>query len=120
MFIVGDFLLALFSAFGLLALVWLLFGRLLTPNSRFDPVTVAVICVKDDGEGLEMAIRHLRWLKKTGLAGFSIRIMDAGLSDVGLARAADLCARYPSLILCSEKDCTDYKDFTEAAHKDAT
>lgn len=114
MSIFADFFLALFSTFGLLALIWLCFGRLLAPDSRSAPHMVAILVGKGDGEGLEIAVRHLRWLQRSGFTRFAIRIMDDGLSESGLERVAVLCTQNPSLILCSAKD------FTEAIHKDAT
>ena len=68
--------LGLLAAFGLLALCWLLLGRLLLPI----PLNLTVsLTGHGDGEGLEQGVRALHWLRRTGLWQGDIRIVDGGL-----------------------------------------
>lgn len=79
--------LGLLAAFGLLALCWLLLGRLLLPV----PLDLTVsLTGHGDGEGLEQGVRALHWLRRTGLWRGDIRIVDRGLSPRGLAVARRL------------------------------
>lgn len=79
--------LGLLAAFGLLALCWLLLGRLLLPV----PLDLTVsLTGHGDGEGLEHGVRALHWLRRTGLWRGDIRILDGGLSPRGLAVARRL------------------------------
>lgn len=81
----------LLAAFGLLALCWLLLGRLLLPV----PLDLTVsLTGYGDGEGLEQGVRALHWLRRTGLWRGDIRIVDGGLSPRGLAVARQLVEDY--------------------------
>lgn len=83
--------LGLLAAFGLLALCWLLLGRLLLPV----PLNLTVsLTGHGDGEGLEQGVRALHWLRRTGLWRGDIRIVDGGLSPRGLAVARQLVEDY--------------------------
>lgn len=83
--------LGLLAAFGLLALCWLLLGRLLLPV----PLDLTVsLTGHGDGEGLEQGVRALHWLRRTGLWRGDIRIVDEGLSPRGLAVARQLVEDY--------------------------
>ena len=83
--------LGLLAAFGLLALCWLLLGRLLLPI----PLNLTVsLTGHGDGEGLEQGVRALHWLRRTGLWRGDIRIVDGGLSPRGLAVARQLVEDY--------------------------
>ena len=83
--------LGLLAAFGLLALCWLLLGRLLLPV----PLDLTVsLTGYGDGEGLEQGVRALHWLRRTGLWRGDIRIVDGGLSPRGLAVARQLVEDY--------------------------
>lgn len=83
--------LGLLAAFGLLALCWLLLGRLLLPV----PLDLTVsLTGHGDGEGLEQGVRALHWLRRTGLWRGDIRIVDGGLSPRGLAVARQLVEDY--------------------------
>lgn len=83
--------LGLLAAFGLLALCWLLLGRLLLPV----PLDLTVsLTGHGDGEGLEQGVRALHWLRRTGLWRGDIRIVDGGLSPRGLVVARQLVEDY--------------------------
>ena len=83
--------LGLLAAFGLLALCWLLLGRLLLPI----PLNLTVsLTGHGDGEGLEQGVRALHWLRRTGLWRGKIVIRDGGMSPQGLAVARRLVEDY--------------------------
>lgn len=95
-----DILLALLAAFGLLSLMWLLFGRLLCPAGRRKGGLFAVLPVRGDAVGLEYDLAGLRWLRGSGLVRFTVVVADAGLSERGRAVAETLAGREPELLLC--------------------
>lgn len=79
--------LGLLAAFGLLALGWLLMGRILLPI----PLDLTVsLTGYGDGEGLEQGVRALHWLRRTGLWRGHILIRDGGMSPLGLEVARKL------------------------------
>ena len=95
--------LGLLAAFGLLALCWLLLGRLLLPI----PLNLTVsLTGHGDGEGLEQTLRHLRWLQGEKLAPFTPLVVDAGLSPQGLALVQALQRRDPTLLFCPAEEAT--------------
>lgn len=97
-----DIILALLAAAGLLALSWLLFGRLLAPVGRRREMPVfAVLPAWGDGSHLEYDLAGLRWLRGGNLAKFTVILADAGLSETGRAAAAALMEQEPSLLFCS-------------------
>ena len=100
-----DILLA-FVGSALLVLLghWLLL-RLAAPAQGGTPV-FAVIPAAGDGEGLEQALRHLRWLQGEKLAPFTPLVVDAGLSPQGLARVRSLQRRDPALLFCPAEEAT--------------
>lgn len=84
-------ILGLLAAFGVLALCWLLLGRLLLPV----PLPIAITLVGDgDGEGLEQGVKALHWLRRAGLWRGEICIVDGGMSPQGLAVARRLVEDY--------------------------
>ena len=87
-----EILLALLAAAGLLAMGWILFGKLVTPAGIHTRV-YAVIPASGGGEGLEQAVEGLLWLRGGELARFSIVIADCGLNPQGRAAAAALSLR---------------------------
>ena len=96
-----ELLLSLLCAAGLMAIGWVLFGRLVTPvGGRSGGPVCAVIPAAGSGETLEHDIRGLRWLQGGNLADFTIIIADAGLDSGGRAAAAALMTRYPRLVYC--------------------
>lgn len=93
-------LLALLAAAGLLALGWVLFGRLVTPvGGRGGPV-YAVVPAHGPGEHLEQDVKGLLWLRGGELARFTIVIADNGLDSQGRAVAAALLADSTGLVVC--------------------
>lgn len=93
--------LSLLAAVGLLALGWILFGRLLTPvGGGSGAPAYVVLPARGDGAGLEQAVDGLLWLQGGQLARFTIVLADAGLNDEGRAAAAALLAGRRGLALC--------------------
>lgn len=93
-------LLALLAAVGLLALGWVLFGRLVTPVGRDSGPVYAVVPAQDKGEHLEQDVKGLLWLRGGELARFTIVIADNGLDPEGRAVAAALLADSTGLVIC--------------------
>jgi hypothetical protein len=96
MSLVLDFCMAFFAAMGFLALLWLAFGRLLTPPPGTASAFV-LLPARDDGEDLELAISHLIWLQGGRITRFSIVLVDLGLTEQGRARVLALMEREPGL-----------------------
>ena len=94
-------IIALLSAAGLLALGWVLFGRLLSPvgGGAGGPV-YAVVPASGDAGTLEHDVNGLLWLRGGELARFTIVIADGGLDGTGRAVAAALLARGQGIVLC--------------------
>ncbi len=97
----------LLAAVGLLALGWMLFGRLVAPVGGGCPV-YAVVPARGDGAGLEHAVDGLLWLRGGELARFTIVIADGGLDAEGRAVASALLARGQGLVVCPEERLGEY------------
>lgn len=107
--ILFDVVFALLAAAGLLALGWLLFGRILTPVGGGDGGAVyAVVPAAGDGATLEHDVTGLLWLRGGDLARFTVVIADSGLDDAGRAVAAALLAQNTGLALCPLDRLGDY------------
>lgn len=102
-----EVLFALLAATGLLALVWLAFGRLLGPVGKVGR-SVAVVPASGDGESLEQEVRGLLWLKSGNMAKFTVVIADCGLSDRGRTLAALLLEWEPTLVFCKAEELGKY------------
>ncbi|MEG1858340.1 MAG: hypothetical protein RR216_06330 [Pseudoflavonifractor sp.] len=96
-----EIIVSLLAATGLLALVWLLFGRLLAPIGTH---ICAVLPARGGGETLEHDVAGLLWLRGGGLAQARIIIADCGLDPQGRKIAEVLAARDPDLLLCLPRD----------------
>lgn len=94
-----EIIVAFLAAGGLLALCWGLFGRLLTPVTGERVWAVVRAC--GGAESLEQDVAGLLWLRKTGLAGFGVVIVDDGLNEEGRAVASALLNREVGLRLCA-------------------
>ena len=113
-----EVILALLAAVGLLALGWLLFGKLLTPVGGSSEGTVyAVVSACGDGANLERDVTGLLWLRGGELARFSIVIADGGLNDVGKAAVSALVERKPGVEICPLERLPEYIAFDKSAEK---
>lgn len=92
--------LSLLAAAGLLALGWVLFGKLVTPVGGQGGPVYAVVPASGDGEHLEQDVKGLLWLRGGDLARFTIVIADGGLSPAGRAAAAALLKSATGVVLC--------------------
>ena len=99
---IGRAVLALLAAAGLLALGWLLLGAAVAPVGRGS--VYAVVPAGGDGEHLEQDLAGLRWLRKGGMARFTVVIADCGLSGQGRRLAELLAGRDRGVILCAIDD----------------
>lgn len=95
-----EAVLSLLAAAGLIALGWMLFGRLLTPVGGGGERVYAVVPAQGAGDGLERAVDGLLWLRGGDLARFTIVIADNGLDETGQAVACALLRREQGLVLC--------------------
>ncbi len=101
MWIGVEILAAVTAAAGLLALGWMLLGRLFLPAGAADTV-LAVVRATGDAQTLEQDVRSLLWLKRSGMAGFTVVVADCGLTDRGRALAGLLEQREGELLFCPE------------------
>ena len=83
--VVVQVLLALLAAWGLVALGWLLLGKLLTPDLGDCPV-YAVVPADGDGAGLEHTVKGLLWLRGNDWTRCTIVIADGGLDPAAQYR----------------------------------
>lgn len=98
-----ELLLTLLAAAGLLALGWVLFGKLVAPVGSLETPVYAVLPASGGGEGLEHAVQGLLWLRGGQLAQCTIVIADGGLDKSGRAVAAALCGQGQA-VLCPIED----------------
>lgn len=100
-----EAVIALLAAAGLLALGWMLFGRLLAPvGGKGGGRVFAVLPVKGAGETLEHDVTGLLWLRGGGMARFTVLIADAGLDEEGRKLAGLLAQRENGVELCSVEE----------------
>lgn len=97
---IGEIIVSLLAAGGLLAVCWLMFGHMLVPVGNGGTPVYAVIPALGGGEELEHAVSGLLWLRSGDLARFTIVVADFGLDESGLAVAQALLRREPDLIYC--------------------
>ncbi len=102
LFVIGKTVLALLAAAGLLAIGWLLLGAMVAPVGRGS--VYAVVPASGDGDRLEQDLAGLRWLRKGGMARFTVVIADCGLSEQGRRLATLLAGRDGGTILCAIED----------------
>lgn len=86
------FLLAFFTAAGIVLILWCLLGILLIPVFGDDMVTLCM--AEGDGEDLEQKVRGYGWLRDGRLTGGRLVILNCGLSETGLKRVNCLCSQY--------------------------
>lgn len=107
MHVVVQVLLALLAAWGLVALGWLLLGKLLTPDLGDYPV-YAVVPADGDGAGLEHTVKGLLWLRGNDWTRCTIVIADGGLDPAGRAAATALMGRATGVVLCPTERLGEY------------
>lgn len=103
-----EIVMALLAAFGMLALGWLLFGRLLVPLGVDIPICV-IVPTRGDGAGLEQSVNGLLWLAAGKMPGARIMIVNMGLTSAGEKRA-QLLARRSGVELCRPEELAGWLD----------
>ncbi len=98
--------LSLLAVLGLMSLLWLCLGHLLTPAGGCR--VLAVLPGRGDGEDLEQAVKGLLWLREGGLLEGRVLIADCGLDPAGKAIAMALCAQEPGVGLCTADELKHY------------
>lgn len=94
---VWEILLALFSVIGVASCIRFVAGLLLYPVRG----ALIFLPARGDGRDLEHQLKGVRALSSDGkLEGETVFLTDMGLDDQGLAAAAQLCRKYPSLRFC--------------------
>ncbi len=97
-------LIAVLAAVGLCTLLWLIFGGLLLPVGSDGTLRVYVLATGSAGN-VEQILRGLCWLKRTGILGGKINILDAGLNGAGRAQVRYLIEkRYKNVHLLTVRD----------------
>lgn len=94
--------LTFFSVFGLIMLIWVLFGRMLRPISSRG------ICIllpgQGGGEGLEGMLRGVIWLRSLGLLCCPVIIADMGLEQEGKVLAEQLTRQWSQVYWCPAEE----------------
>jgi hypothetical protein len=87
-----EIFVALFASLGFFSLMWILFGKLVAPDSRNAPMAFVVLGF-DEGENLEHTINSLKWVRDSGTSSFAIVIADVSLNEDGRQVALRLTER---------------------------
>jgi hypothetical protein len=79
--VAGWIILSVLAAFGVLCVIWALFGFLL-PGQR----GAVLVCLCRPGNKEEVIIRHYGWLRDLGLSKAPLLLVDGGLTEEERAR----------------------------------
>lgn len=90
MALLWELLGTLLAAFGLLCVLWLIYGHMLLPVGQGKTQTTALVRSAGTGADLEHTVAALRWLRRCGLWRGIIVIRDCGLTPEGRALAMSL------------------------------
>lgn len=101
-----EIALAALAVLGLLSLIWMVSGWLLTPIGGRS-VTTLIPC-SGDGEELEQAVNGLVWLRDGGFLRGKVILADCGLTDFGKAVAETLVLREAGVELCAADKLPQY------------
>ncbi|MEG0756079.1 MAG: hypothetical protein RR450_06760 [Oscillospiraceae bacterium] len=91
MAIFSEIFMALLAAFGILALLWNLWGRLLRPDLA--EKQYLLLPVTGAGETLEETLRYYGWHCRSGLLHCEIIVTDMGLTAAGQEFCRGVCRR---------------------------
>lgn len=97
MLTIVELLLAFFATVGILSLLWLLYGQLLTPTQPQGKPPFLLLRAEGDAAGLEQSLRQLRWLRGGRLLSLRPVLLDCGLTELGRARVCLLLEEEPCL-----------------------
>ena len=101
-----EIILAVLCAALLLTLNRKLLFRLIHPSQKGTNPVFAVVPAAGDGDGLEHTLRHLLWLQEEKLSAFTILVVDAGLTPMGLDTVRALLRKEPTLLFCPAEEAT--------------
>ena len=101
-----EIILAVLCAALLLTLNRKLLFRLIRPSQKGTTPVFAVVPAAGDGDGLEHTLRHLLWLQEEKLSAFTILLVDAGLTTMGLDTVRALLRKEPTLLFCPAEEAT--------------
>ena len=106
MTLAAEIILAVLCAALLLTLNRKLLFLLIHPSQKGTTPVFAVVPANRDGEGLEHTLRHLLWLQEEKLSAFTILVVDAGLTPMGLDTVRALLRKEPTLLFCPAEEAT--------------
>lgn len=92
-----DILIALFAAIGILAALWLVIGKLLTPASPTPSGLFQVLPASGDGCRLEGQVRGILWQNCCQGLSCPLIVADCGLDEEGQQAARCLARRWPEV-----------------------
>ena len=107
-----EVLLGVFSALGVLVVLWCLALLLLSPLSGRG--MIAVWRLQSPGSELEFRVRCCVLLQKCGLCPARLVLVDCGLCPENRKRAEFLAREQPFVDLVGEKDLLTYLDMVSA------
>ncbi len=100
----GQVVTALAVCAAVAAVIWSVKGAFLTPvERRADADVFLVIRVRNDGEGLERAMRGIRWLRDSGRMDMCVVISDDGLTREARRRAGIIAERNGAVLCRTEE-----------------
>lgn len=99
-----EILLAFFAAVGILSLLLVLYGHLLTPAFSQGSPPYLLLRLEGDAPGLEQSLRQVRFLRRGRLLPLRPLLLDCGLTELGRARVLLLLEEDPSLRCVRAKD----------------
>lgn len=109
-----EILLGALAAWGLLMLIWTVAGILLLPLGRNpDSTLTVVIRCKGEARWLERQLRGLLWLRDSGILWWNVVILNMGMSQDALDRAARLTENQGQVRLVES---CELKEWMEAKH----
>ncbi len=99
-----DCLIALFAAIGILAVLWLVIGKILSPAPAVPSGLVEVLPASGDGRRMEGQVRSILWQNACQGISCPLILADCGLDAEGLKAAGCLLRRWPALQLCKAEE----------------
>ncbi len=99
-----DILIALFAAIGILAVLWLIIGKLFTPAPAVSSSLLQVLPASGDGHQLEGQVRAILWQNYCQSISCPLILADCGLNAEGLKAAHCLTRRWPAVHICKPEE----------------
>ncbi len=99
-----DILIALFAAIGILAVLWFVIGKILTPAPAVPSGLFEVLPASGDGHQLEQQVRSILWQNYCQGISCPLILADMGLDGEGRKAAQCLTRRWPAVQLCKGEE----------------